>query len=211
MTTFIPIVPIVDYAPYCKEANRILIYQDMDYLRDLLQIHLRQKMTKANYYAVKIWLKSIRLHRAPTRKRLGGRSVIDYCLITVNPDTTKITLSQFTKLIDKVAHSAMFSECKYAFEQRGESPDDLGKGFHVHMLVKNKVKPSQIRRNLKRIFLKPGYCGHPKHIDVKQVKEGTLSQVEDYLNGLKGDGKEAKVCMDSPWRLQNGLKALYCV
>lgn len=94
---------------------------------------------------------------------------------------------------------------------------DSGFNPHIHMIIKknyenNTVKtPSQIQQVLRRKYilnkaLQP-VCG----IYSINVKKLPISKGEDYVNGLKQDGKLDNVEKDKRYRQRRGYKDLYYV
>lgn len=98
-----------------------------------------------------------------------------------------------------------WSECTFVFEQKGETPEELGKGFHTHIIIATETLnyyPSHIVRDLKKAF---SYIA-PQCIKVDKIKN--LERAYEYIEGdKKSDAKAPAVKMDALWRSQLGLEA----
>lgn len=96
-------------------------------------------------------------------------------------------------------------ECVYVFEQKGESEESLGHGFHWHMRFATDTinyYPSHILRDLTKKF---NYVA-PNCIRVETVK--SLERCIEYMQGdKKSDAKAKAVTMDTLWRQQNDIPA----
>lgn len=104
---------------------------------------------------------------------------------------------------DKWKHK--WTECVYVYEQKGETEDTMGQGFHWHCRIctdKINYYNSHIKRDLEKIFT---YV-HPACIRVESVK--SLERTIEYMSGdKKSDAKKPAVLMDSIWREAVGLPA----
>lgn len=93
----------------------------------------------------------------------------------------------------------------YVYEQKGETEDELGKGFHVHCRLLTSAQnyyPSHIHRDLSRIFT---YVAR-QCIDVQPIRN--LNKCIDYMSGNKPEEEKLKaVAMDTIWRQTVGLAA----
>lgn len=133
-----------------------------------------------------------------------------FYFITVNPDTTKITLDQFRCIVTKLLERKMFVNACYTFEQRGECIKDIGKGYHCHIICDkdSKLSPAQMQKNVYNTF--KNYVGNIKHIDVRLYPTHCRKDKVDYLWGEKWDeGKEASVRLNKIWRGIHQLRNIY--
>ena len=109
------------------------------------------------------WLREQRARWTKPRSRK-----VTHLFITINPDTTKISLTDFIAKIHKIATFKCFtSGSTYSFEQRAAYPGDMGKGYHTHMVMKINKKPSLIRQQLLNTL--KGIIGNPKHSHILGV------------------------------------------
>jgi hypothetical protein len=135
-----------------------------------------------------------------------------YFFVTINP--REIELSQLKSFINlcQVHHKSWFECLSYSFEQRGETFDDVGKGKHIHMIIKkNDKKKSDVIRELFSTL--KNYCSNPEHINVRKVKNDfEKCNVEKYMKGIKSTEKEnkSKKCyFDEVFRNMNDLSKIY--
>lgn len=96
-------------------------------------------------------------------------------------------------------------ECVYVYEQKGESEESLGQGFHWHMRIATDTinyYPSHILRDLAKHF---NYVAK-NCIRIETIK--SLERCIEYMQGdKKSDAKKPAVLMDSVWRQQNDIPA----
>lgn len=126
--------------------------------------------------------------------------------ITVRPPhtTTWLTFKSVCEAFcNKWQHK--WIECTYVFEQKGESEESLGHGFHWHMrFATNTVNyyPSHILRDLTKHFdFVAKNC-----IKVETIK--SLERCIEYMQGdKKSDAKKLACDMDIIWRQQNDIPA----
>lgn len=133
--------------------------------------------------------------------------------ISIRPDDTKVDIVDFTQRINKVVSRKCFLEGKYSFEQKGTCVDDLGKGFHVHIVAQmTQNSKGQVLRDLTSSFkdwIELGYIT-PNNIDVRTTKNPD-ELINSYLVEYKSDDghKVTTQAMDELWRTGNSLKRLY--
>jgi len=96
-------------------------------------------------------------------------------------------------------------ECIYVYEQKGETEDTLGQGFHMHMRICTtwpNYYPSHILRDACKAY---PYTA-PNCIKLETVK--SLERTIEYMKGdKKSDQKKPAVLMDTVWREKLGLPA----
>lgn len=108
----------------------------------------------------------------------------------------------------------MFINYKYAWEQKGETPDEIGKGYHIHILAHcpNYLKGTQLKKDTKSTFNK--FCNgevHDAFVDYKYVRtKDDFFSKRAYMMGYKSDDWKDPACaMDIPWRKKYNLDNLY--
>jgi hypothetical protein len=137
-----------------------------------------------------------------------------WVFITVNPDP-KCKLQAFvTTVLKRALTKKWITKAYAAFEQRGETQEEAGKGFHVHILLHRGGKSrSQMMKEFKSTF--KGLCalGNPKTegsiLNLKAIDDRLVQSKVDYMLGRKTDVKMAKVQIDRWWRQQLGLQPVY--
>lgn len=135
-----------------------------------------------------------------------------FCFITINakPD---VPLAQFVQKVEKLAKRKLFTSTIWVYEQRGNTTDTLGKGFHAHMLCKRNVnyKPCKIAscvRNTCKTLVKDVKANHL--LNIQFIGDDWAKDKEEYLLGKKtGEGKDIKQDCDKIWREKNNLKSYY--
>jgi len=143
---------------------------------------------------------------------LGG----NWLSITLRPGNEHShRFTEFKTLCEeKYLNRAFFIERKWCWEQKGETPEEMGKGYHIHILAKVKrpsFKTELIRdtfRTFKKFLLgeQPDAFIKVKYVDSIEYFNNLLT----YMDGIKSDiEKEASVAMDKPWRAKYGLNDWY--
>jgi len=144
---------------------------------------------------------------AMAKARLATETSDRPYMITIRPphDTNWILFKNTTEtFINKWKDS--WTNYEYAFEQKGETIDDVGKGFHVHIIIttnKTNYYPSHILRDAKKAW---DYVGS-NCIQVDTLKN--LAKAKGYIRGDKAQEKQGAVAMDSIWREKIGIKEIY--
>lgn len=134
-----------------------------------------------------------------------------FSFITFNPpaDLTLPEVVEATKEIaQEFAEEKELFEC--SFEQRGERTEDIGKGKHVHMIIKNSKYPSagykqkmiqDINKTLQQFANKKKKKINRTCIDYRPIGDNeTLEIKQQYIRGVKKDEKLTKVDFDKPFR-----------
>lgn len=133
-----------------------------------------------------------------------------YIFLTVNPEPT-ISLKMFRDIIEKVVKKKWMLNYIYVIEQRGNTPDEMGRGFHCHFLidVENK-KHSEAIRELKNTFKKVCDVSYSSCFNIKNIKEEHLKRVIKYITGVKKDAfKHPKQLIDRVFRDTNHISKYY--
>lgn len=126
-------------------------------------------------------------------------------MITIRPDETKTNFETFKHDIEEFLNRKMFTYIHAAsFEQKGECEEDLGKGFHVHIVAATTCRSKgEVLRNTTSTFAK--YVA-PQCIQV-DVCQNPDDVVKKYLTDYESqDGhKEKTKAWDAIWREKVGL------
>lgn len=135
------------------------------------------------------------------------------CFLTVRPKTSLVTFFEFEGDVRSFFQSDRIKEFEYCFEQKGETLDTMGGGFHFHAIIEWKYEPKELIKYAQSHFKKyvepqciqVGDDFHGKRI--KQKKD--LDRLRQYMSGNKGDDKKALACdIDKLWRAKLSLSAL---
>lgn len=106
-----------------------------------------------------------------------------FMFITVRP-TTETRFTLFQKLVEKAFTKKWINKYIYVYEQKGNSKDTIGDGFHIHALVDipdNKPN-SDIYREFRNTFKK--VCG-PKGVHFYPCTESLREEKLEYIGCTK--------------------------
>lgn len=134
-------------------------------------------------------------------KRLSSRSYF----VTINW-APQHEVTSLQTVLAKLLSKKWIREHYFSHEQRGETVDDMGKGYHVHLLLLNVDKSLfEVRREF--FSTVKNYVGNAKHLDIQTVPYEWINDKKDYLRGVKKDSsKDLKLTIDDPFRHKYGLK-----
>lgn len=168
--------------------------EHIDYLKELARIEDPLESLRMQVKYLKN-IKSCALERKPDR----------IAWITINPKPD-VSLPSFVLRVQNYLKRSFIYNAKYVYEQRGESYEDIGRGFHVHILfdVFPGTSYSTIQRNSFNSF--KNVVGNKKAVDVKLYPYSLRSEKEEYINGQKWESsKDLKIHFDKIFRNKNGL------
>lgn len=138
----------------------------------------------------------------------------EYLFLTVNPEPT-VPLEEFRKCLDRMVAKVWFRSYLYVLEQRGTTPEEAGKGFHAHIIVKkpeDKV-PSHVIRELVTTFKNVCSVSNPHCFNTKWIDHAEYNRKLGYLLGRKEfteyDRKDIKQSMDRLWRHRASILNYY--
>lgn len=128
-------------------------------------------------------------------------------MVTVRPKPG-VEWEEFRKQTDKTCmKSKQIEKCAYTYEQKAETEDKLGEGFHMHMVCKWNKPWSQVLQSCKAAWgkladencIKVRECPNPEEV------------LQDYMVDYKSkDGHKDKTKeMDTLWRQRMGLQPVY--
>ncbi len=143
------------------------------------------------------------------------------CFFTINP-STKHTMTELKLCLTKFLAKKWLQDTiiYYAFEQRGETLEDCGKGFHLHILFhkptgKN-TQPTMLINQTYNTF--KSLYDNPKETAIKQIKKTAYKiyipefyeEKLAYICGDKWDeDKLLKTTLDKTFRENNNLRLYY--
>lgn len=147
-------------------------------------------------------------YHAMAKARLGSKEAAErwYMLSVRPPEGTNIRTLKYAVEGFVKAWSSGWAEWEYAFEQKGETVDELGRGLHVHMVLrvsKANYYPSHILRDAKRAF--PFVAANCIQVDTLN----NVARAKEYIRGGKEEKKQGAAAMDRVWRQREGLQELY--
>lgn len=133
--------------------------------------------------------------------------------ITIRPNTDKCLFIDFKYKVESFMERACFLDYTYSFEQKGTSEEELGLGFHVHIITsaRQRSKSEMLRDTLSswNDWIKKEKIAE-NCIDVC-VTKNAQSLISNYLIEYKSDDghKEPTKQWDNLWRQRNNLLELY--
>jgi len=129
-------------------------------------------------------------------------------LLTVRPPHD-ICFGTFSNRIELFVNRTMISSAEYSYEQTGESLDELGKGFHCHLVLHSPYAPSKLLEIINKDFV--GWHSVVGKDSQKYLKcKRDLEFARNYIRGEKhNDSKKPAVLMNTAWREKLKLKTLY--
>lgn len=133
-----------------------------------------------------------------------------YLFITINPHNMANDKA-FMSASEKAFKKSWIKSFLYVIEQRGETEEELGKGFHLHAIVdKGDYRLSHAIREFASTYGK--YCdvNNPHCFNIVYCAEGHIPRRMNYILGKKNDeAKWKKQEMDIIYRKENGFKPYY--
>lgn len=142
-----------------------------------------------------------------TNDRLVGK----YCLISLRP-APGACFATFRNDVEKFTRRGLFVSGEYAFEQIGTSEDELGNGFHCHILakVKDYVQFKEINRDahhdIQGVFTIQ--VGDDKYKFLRTKRD--LEFCQNYIRGDKHDDSKVAACLlNDMWRAMWNLEPVY--
>lgn len=133
-------------------------------------------------------------------------------MINCNPDERIIDLLKFKELCKKAMSKIWITDFVWVLEQRGETIDEIGKGFHFHALIKptEGKRPSQVVREFTNSFKKATDTGQWNFFQIKYLKKDEFERKISYLVGWKSEKhKNLKQQYDVLWRKNNDIPKAY--
>lgn len=136
--------------------------------------------------------------------------------ITLRPaDEHKHRFADFRNLVENTyLNRAMFLDKIWVWEQKGETPETIGKGYHVHILanMRKGLMKTQAIKDTKSTFNKWLNGEVPDaFVEIEYVRsEDHYNNICAYIQGYKKDDwKEPACILDPEWRTSKGLKNIY--
>ncbi len=137
-----------------------------------------------------------------------------YVWITINPKPD-INVCKFRKACVNVAKRSFFKNAMYVYEQRGDSDETIGKGFHCHMLAERDftktTRPSHMKRDIgnsvKNILNLNAKNPYIQFVDAEYAKDKIRYMLGD--KDLHKDEKDIKLVYDKLWRDRENIEHIY--
>jgi len=166
----------------------------------------------AKRYPAGLYMKSYNDIESTIPKPVKESTLRDWIWLTVNPKP-EVSLEEFRNILQKLVKRKIFQQSVYVIEQRGTiEEDNLGKGFHAHLLLKRSVDKEfkQTRRQVKNTFKNVCNVEHEKVFYWKECRDDFLDDKMEYIAQVKtGEGKDLKQKGDIIWRKDNNIQNIY--
>ena len=135
----------------------------------------------------------------------------EWYFLTVNP-APDITLKEFMKTIQKAVSKKWLKYCIYVIEQRGEKEEELGKGFHTHIIFNKGCKHCKVVQEMSNTFKKMCDVSNYHLFNLKSIGDQEKIRKIEYITGIKADeAKHLKQQMDIIFRKRENLKSYYLI
>lgn len=151
------------------------------------------------------------LQISPLQER---KEIYNYLWLTVNP-TPETTFVDFQKYVQKAIAKKWLKSFVYVYEQRGTSQEDMGRGFHLHAIIKKPEDkaPAHCVRELNNTFKKCCDTSNYHCFNTKWIGEEEYKRKLEYILGQKEstseNNKQLKQEMDKVWRQMRCIEPYY--
>lgn len=235
----------MDIEELIEKEKRILRYSEGCYEKAIKDMYLKLYKEKEYYLlqqrkSVHLPLQKLYDEVQEFRKSKSVSNIkTDYFFITINPDEEVSNLSKFVKALEVIMKKKWVEDLVYVIEQRGTTEDEIGKGYHSHLLINRNGKSfSKLARELLNtlyshgVFLKSKIeeFNKPRNEDeaiyyipykkgpfvIEYTEPEHIPNRMKYMLGkketiVKGEynGKDVKQLYDIPFREKNNLKPYY--
>lgn len=151
------------------------------------------------------------------RENIGEKTektINNYVWLCVNPNSTYV-LSDFVMLVEKAFTKKWIESYVYVYEQRGIVEEEVGKGFHLHALIKkpHDMGHKRMLKELSNTFKKCCDTSNFHYFQLKMIDDAEYMRKLEYILGNKESDqhnqKEIKQMYDKPFRQKNKLQNFY--
>lgn len=140
-------------------------------------------------------------------KNMIPKKSTGHYMITVRPDENKIQFRVFKTLVEKYVRKKMINY-SYSFEQKGTTEEDIGKGFHVHIIgtIRQRDKTTCLAQTCNFFAdctaancIQVDYCSHPE------------ATIQNYLVDYESEDAHKIVTKngDELWRREENIEWIY--
>lgn len=146
----------------------------------------------------------------PFLKKRAEKNDQPWIWLTVNP-APQVSFEQFRSKINKCLSKKWITSAMFTLEQRGQqAAQDLGRGFHLHMILpRGKKSKSAAKSEIKNTFKTVCNVDQDSCLNFRLISDTSKEEKLKYLQGLKKPSKLPQVNEDRQWRLQEGLRDFY--
>lgn len=200
-----------------EEATKLERYRVLEQVREEASKTVLKRIWMLEYQTDSLgdqW-KDIRQHEESLKEKKRTKAAAQhnnlFLFVTINPKPT-VTLEELKTACEKLVNRQMFSAYALAFEQRASAPEEAGKGFHVHILMRRNLnyKPCRIKKNMCNTIKNICNVQDSRVFNVQFIGEDFALDKMKYIKGGKtGDGKDLKMDIDDIFRKNNNLEKIY--
>lgn len=190
------------------ENSIIQAMEEKDYAR---AIRLMEEVhTASRIMRQRSMIKTFQQNSQPERKEKS----YDYLWLTVNP-SPDCSFDTFMQIVGRMVQKKWLKSYVYVYEQRGVNQDELGKGFHIHAIIKKPEdkSPAHCIRELSSTFKKCCDVSNYHLFNTKWIDQEEYNRKLGYILGQKEstpeNNKVMKQEMDKQWRLVRSLQPYY--
>jgi len=197
---------------YFKEMDKVIKPAIEQFTKKKIESMIRMK-----YEAGTLGEKWVKIKNYEDKCKADCKEVVaknhnnGYVFITINPKPD-VSFETFRNKVDKFVNRNCFKQYRYVFEQRSDTEQDMGKGFHAHILLKRNLdyKPSKIIVNTKNTFKGITQVDNPQILNIQNIGADYAKDKDEYITGVKtGEGKDKKQEIDILWRKANNIDSVY--
>lgn len=190
---------------HCLLMNRV---HDSEYYEDIYDTYLE----KEYQHMEEVWVNTKRTKEIYDKVYPKDESkLVGNYFVTIRPDERLIDFASFKTIVDKYLERKMIKSAFYSFEQKGESLETLGQGFHVHIIVMGTTCTSQAQLKDRTIstfkHCTAANCIEVCYIPDYQQRQNRVNYLVDYTS-KKGYKIQTKI-WDALWRQSVGLQDTY--
>lgn len=130
--------------------------------------------------------------------------------ITIRPNPADVTFHEFYEKVREFTNRKCFRQFELSFEQKGTNTEDLGNGFHCHIIAQlTQRSKGEVLRDTQSTF-KQMASANCIQVDVVKTNED-LTRCREYIIDYKADDGHKGVTQewDAKWRCMMGLDDLY--
>lgn len=134
--------------------------------------------------------------------------------LTVNP-SPESTFTEFKKIVEKCFLKKWIKSYMYVYEQRGMTEEEVGKGFHMHAIIRKPEDKSRAHciRELSSSYKKVCDVSNYHLFNTKWIDKEECQRKIEYITGDKvsteTNNKSLKQEMDVLFRQNRGLQKFY--
>lgn len=142
-----------------------------------------------------------------------GQETFNWYHISIRPNDNNISFEDFYEFIRKLIERKCFIQYHAVFEQKGENEQDLGKGFHTH-IVANMTQRSKgevirdIKSSLKKMIDKGQIAENCIQVDPTRNPNEIIDKYLTDHESIDGHKEKTKVT-DELWRKKMNLEEYY--